>query len=522
MEMTKRALLMNSSRYFQRTIAVPYFRSLMRRPRTGGFLVGSLISRARSFSGATIASAVSSSSSPLVSSYIVIGNGPVGASIAKHLVRSLVESNTSRRSSNEHAVVTLVDGRPMGMGSSHSDRARLIRTFDAEGDVDWTRWNRRSLEAFPKIERLWNNEDGSNVVNSNSKNSHNNETETRKSFFTKCGALLLGDEEFVTRSKKAADASHSSSTESSSSSSPSFSLLTPTECKRKWPYLKPKPGCNVALFDPSGGIIDPLAFIEAQNHNAMSLNENNGVRLEILSDAASKIRNGGTIVELASGKLLTATKKIILCGGAYSGSLLETSGIESSVSPASPSPSPALRASKRTVALLEVTPESVEGILQDMPTIKYAFGLLEAAASKYTSAGEEHSRVEAGSVYILPPVFYPEKGGKWFVKIGGGPNDFFEGTTTSQREQLDDWLASEGDPSSAEWLGDIGRSLLSTVVFESMQSMACVTTTATSNSNGVMVDDVLGDGSLVAISACQGKGAGPSDAIGAEIVRSIL
>jgi glycine/D-amino acid oxidase-like deaminating enzyme len=485
-----------------------------------------------------------SSSSSSVSSYIVIGNGPVGSSIAKHLVESLVASNTSGSSSSsssssrsEHGlVVTLVDGRPMGMGSSHSDRARLIRTFDAEGDVDWTRWNSRSLEAFPNIERLWNNEDGSNGnIGSNSNISHNNETKTRRSFFTKCGAVLLGDEEFVARSKKAADASLSSSTESSSS--PSFSLLTPTECKRKWPYLKPKPGCDVALFDPLGGIIDPLAFIEAQNHNAMSLcssapkgegnreNENeNGIRLEILSDAASKIRNGGTIVELASGKLLTATEKIILCGGAYSGSLLETSGIESMISPASPSP--ALRASKRTVALLEVTSGSVEGILRDMPTIKYAFGLLEASASKYTSGVGEHSRIEAGSVYILPPVFYPEKGGKWFVKVGGGPNDFFEGTATSQREQLDDWLASEGDPSSAEWLGDIGRSLLSTVGFESLQSMACVTTTTAtvvaSNSNGIMVDDVLGDGSLVAVSACQGKGAGPSDALGNDIVRSIL
>jgi len=251
-------------------------------------------------------------------------------------------------------------------------------------------------------------------------------------------------------------------------------------------------------------------------------NENNGIRLDVLSDAASKIRNGGTIVELASGKVLTATEKIILCGGAYSRSLLKTSGIESIISPSFPS-QPALRVSKRTVALLEVTPDSVEGIHRDMPTIKYAFGLLEAAASNNTSCGGEHSRVEAGSVYILPPVFYPEKGGKWFVKIGGGPNDFFEGTATSERTQLDSWLASEGDPSSAEWLGDIGRSLLSTVSFESMQSMACVTTTTTaSNSNGVMMDDVLGDGSLVAISACQGKGAGPSDAIGADIVRSIL
>ena len=75
-------------------------------------------------------------SSNSVSSYIVIGNGPIGSSVAKHLVRSLVGNNAGR----SQQTITIIDGRPSGMGSSHSDRARLIRTFDAEGNVDWTRW----------------------------------------------------------------------------------------------------------------------------------------------------------------------------------------------------------------------------------------------------------------------------------------------------------------------------------------------------------------------------------------------
>ena len=189
------------------------------------------------------------SSSPLVSSYIVIGNGPIGASVAKNLIASLASAANPRTGGKRRDIlVTIIDGSSTGIGSSHSDRARLIRTFDAEGDLDWTRWNQRSLEAFPEIERVWNNE--YNTRNSDV-TSHENTTRKRKSFFKKCGALLIGDEEFVARSKKAAE-------ESLSSSSSSFSLLSPTEYQKVWPYLKPKSGCDVALFDPSGGIIDPL------------------------------------------------------------------------------------------------------------------------------------------------------------------------------------------------------------------------------------------------------------------------
>jgi sarcosine oxidase len=282
------------------------------------------------------------------------------------------------------------------------------------------------------------------------------------------------------------------------------------------------------LFDPLGGIIDPIAFIEAQNHYAMSLcstpetlRNGDGVRFEVLSDVAAKIRtkNGITDIELASGKIMTAKEQIILCGGAYSGALLDDSGIESTASEL-----PSLRASKRTVALLEVNAESVEGILRNMPTIKYAFGLMEESTVKpEAKCGGEHSRVEAGSVYILPPVCYPEKGGKWFVKIGGGPNDFFRDEGVASKAELDDWLSSQGDPAASEWLGDIGRSLLPGIRFESRRSMACVTSTTTApKSNGVVLNDVLGDGSMVAVSACQGKGAGPSDALGADIVRRMF
>ena len=79
------------------------------------------------------------------------------------------------------------------------------------------------------------------------------------------------------------------------------------------------------------------------------------------------------------------------------------------------------RLSRRTVALLEVSEGTAAGMLAAMPTIKYAYNL--PAAGGEGASGGEQSRVESGSVYILPPVRYPERGGRLFVKLGGGPNE---------------------------------------------------------------------------------------------------
>ena len=63
---------------------------------------------------------------------------------------------------------------------------------------------------------------------------------------------------------------------------------------------------------------------------------------------------------------------------------------------------------------------------------------------------DEQSRVEAASVYVLPPVRYEDLGGGWFVKIGGGPNDPMAEDPGS--EAIDAWLATEGDAATADWL----------------------------------------------------------------------
>jgi glycine/D-amino acid oxidase-like deaminating enzyme len=513
----------------------------------------------------TFASAVSASSS-----YIVVGNGPIGSSIAKHLVQLLASADNNKTDNNKNVTtttpkVTIIDGKRVGIGSSHADRARLIRTFDAEGDDGWTKWNIRSLQSFPDIEKKWQ----SSSLSLEGPN---------KSFFTKCGALLIGDEEFVRRSKNAADKAMmlSSSaaagklqqmTEKTPSSITKPMMMSPIECQKKWPFLKPKVECDVALFDSLGGIIDPNAFIEAQNtitaaasasavavagtsRNVTTIDDDNdheaivhnNVDFEIISDEVIKV--GRNMVELASTRKILYADKVIVCGGSYTKPLLKNSGYcEKSSSWET------IRSSKRTVALLEVSSDLVKGILKDMPSIKYAFDLnsnlnlnnekmmpipQRGTATATATAGEQN-RVEAGSVYIIPPVWYPgerERGkGKWFIKIGGGDNKWID-----TKNEIDNWLFNnksgggdddddDGDTIlSVSRLEDILRSLMPDIQFESIESMACVTTVdsnSSQQSNGVVVDDDNIDDGIIAVSACQGKGAGPAEAVSKDIAYKI-
>ena len=47
--------------------------------------------------------------------------------------------------------VTVVDGRAVGLPSSHADRARIVRGADPEGDARWAR--RRALEGVERAAR---------------------------------------------------------------------------------------------------------------------------------------------------------------------------------------------------------------------------------------------------------------------------------------------------------------------------------------------------------------------------------
>jgi sarcosine oxidase len=191
----------------------------------------------------------------------------------------------------------------------------------------------------------------------------------------------------------------------------------------------------------------------------------------------------------------------------------------------------AIRNSRRTVLLAEVTEATARGALRDMPTVKYQFAPArfpargnEKETKKETEKENSHSRNEAMSVYVLPPILYPgpdpPKG--WYVKIGGGANDFFDDSaagTARVVEDLDAWMRSDGDEAVADALHDVLVSLMPDVNFLSLVSKPCVTTCT---DDGELQCDALGGGGVFAVSGCQGKAAGPADAIGRDVAEAVI
>ncbi|KAH8096308.1 FAD dependent oxidoreductase [Aureococcus anophagefferens] len=281
---------------------------------------------------------------------------------------------------------------------SHHDGARLIRAADAEGDEVWSRRNAAALAAFPALEAA------SGVP-----------------FFTNSGALVLGPEAFVARAARAAERAGAA-------------LERLGDAASRYPFLAPREGCGAACVDGAAGWIDPDAMIRAQLAAAARAHPG---KLEVLAGVAVEVSQTweGVRVATDAGEDVLADRCVI-CAGAHTRTL--AGGLDGVV------------VSRRTVALLEVSEATAAELSRSMPTIKYCFEL----ASADGGGADEQSRVEAASVYVLPPVRYEDLGGGWFVKIGGGPNDPMAEDPGS--EAIDAWLATEGDAATADWLAGVG------------------------------------------------------------------
>ena len=383
--------------------------------------------------------------------------------------------------------MTVVDGRAVGLPSSHADRARIVRGADPEGDARWARRSVEALAGFPALEAA----------------------PGAPRFFTRCGALVLGPRDFVERACAA----------SGGGGREQLQVTLPGTLAERWPYLAPAQGCSAAAFDSQAGVMDPLAFCRAQYAAAAALDTaqeeegeeeeggggGGGAEWRVVPGEAVRVAEG--LVELRTGEVLRGDR-VVVCGGAGTRGLLEGSGLLPR------GEMDGVRVSRRTVALLEVSADCAGGLLRNMPSVKYAFR--DPAAAAAAGGGGEQSRVEGSSVYVLPPVQYPERGGRWFVKVGGGPNDWMDPPARG----LAEWLASSGDSASASWLEGVLRRLMPGVPFLGCESMACVTTISEAAGGDVLLLDL--GGGVAAVSACQGKGAGPADAVGAEVAARLL
>ena len=457
---------------------------------------------------------------------VVVGNGPIGSAVARHIA----EAGKS---------VLVLDGGDT-LTSASDDVGRIVRPLDAEGRETWTEWNVRSIDAFPSIERRSGVE-----------------------FFRKCGSLACGTPAFVEKPRqllKRAGVAFESHARGA-------------DVERAFPFLR-VPETHVAVSDAVGGFVDPGKMIQAQNAimtgaapscgnvtETEKKTEGRHSKCAIVRDSAVRVdeprapagARGGV-----AGPAAVRTKKgetyeadaVVLAGGAYTRWLATASGLLPatsadaealrlySASPANPpgnarrelkSGVGTVRNSRRTVLLAEVTEAAARGALRDMPTVKYQFasGAEATRAETGTHPGvreNSHSRNEAMSVYVLPPILYPgpDPPRGWYVKIGGGANDFFDDSaagTKSVVEDLDAWMRSDGDEAVADALHDVLVSLMPTVNFLSLVSKPCVTTCT---DDGELQCDALGGGRVFAVSGCQGKAAGPADAIGRAVAEAVV
>lgn len=387
---------------------------------------------------------------------VVIGNGPLGSAAGRHLAEAGCD-------------VTVMGSTRLT--SSSQDRGRIARALDAEGNAVWAKRNAESVSAFRQLEK-----------------------DTGVPFYTECGALVVGSEAFAKRAAQGV-----------------------VDVERwgdrlagRFPFLATNVD-DFAALDAAAGHVDPMAMVAAQNakaqhHGARILNDATVGELQLISGDTEGSRQSVVAITAADHQRVEADIAVV-CAGAYTVPLLSASGLSCTPLLAG------VRVSRRTVLMAEVSEEDATGALANMPTLKY----LVQPGTK--SAPDGHSATEAASVYVLPPIRYPEYGDRWFVKIGGGPNDFFDDDVNDIPGELASFYSTDGDTALAARLEPILRHALPTVNFGEIFSKPCVTTCS---SDGALQLAALAGGSVIAATGCQGKAAMCADAIGREIAQLCL
>jgi len=294
----------------------------------------------------------------------VIGNGPLGASTARALLTSAAASRLD---------VTLFDSAG-ALWSSHDDHGRLTRVVDYERQPEWVAWNRSSLAAWRGLER-----------------------DSGQSFFTACGSAILADLGALSDLL----ATQLSEDESVRMVEPASSLLPAGVL-----------GCeadgvpSAAVLEERAGYVNPVKLVAAQNAVFAARGGT------IVRDAVSSLRDlpevdgGGVAVHAASGGE-GRYDCAVLCAGSFANALLlRSEGL------GGPLP---YAVSRRTVLLGRVSDSTRRELLAGMPVLKVLCEAPEGAAAAAASFASARDASEAESVYILPPIFYPELGG-YFVK----------------------------------------------------------------------------------------------------------
>ena len=447
---------------------------------------------------------------------VVIGNGPIGAAVGLHLSKNV---KTKKK-------MLILDSGQASVSSGSDDLGRIVRPLDAEGRDEWTQLNIDSIRSFDEIQK-----------------------KSKIEFFEKKGSLSIGSPAFVSRPASLLEAKGIEHEV----------LRGKKEMCEKFEYLSREtiPEEYVAVSDRVGGYVSPHKMRAAFNRLAVENNDETVVCVQTGEEILAMEDDGRVKVKTTDGNEYVANEKVIVACGYYTQPLLHRSKIDMENLED-------VKISKRTIILAKVSEEDAKGRFRGMPTIKYE--LPEDVRSQNISTGtsidgasSDQSKNEAKSVYILPPIWYPGPvpSPGYYMKIGGGPNDFMtlskavifeekksnsnendrvvkektpiemrkeldsvwedhrKATYEDQKEDIESWMCSDGDPAIVPQLKTALLHVFPDVQFESFETKACATTCT---SNGSMKIESYLDGKVCAVTGCNGKAAGPAWAIAREVV----
>lgn len=326
---------------------------------------------------------------------VVIGAGMMGSSAAKYLAKSL------------ERVALIGPGEPKdpavheGVFASHYDAGRITRTIDP--DSDWARLANRSIARYAEIER-----------------------ESGIKFYTEAGCLVVGptpggDNQLI------ADVIDASTR---------LNILPEQfddqSLKSKFQYFSFEEGCTGVFEKDNAGHVNPRELVRAQCAIAV---KNGADHIEQIVTALTD-KGDYVDVSLDDGRVITAEKVLVSCGGFTNGNHLLPNDLK-------------LDVYGRTIALFEV-PDDQAHLYADMPSLIY-----------------EPDDI-AKHIYLVPPVRYPD--GKLYLKIGGEPRDL----AMESDEAMRDWFRSGGDEEIRQHLIDIVTKLIPSLPRDTVLMSSCV------------------------------------------------
>ena len=311
----------------------------------------------------------------------VVGAGLIGSAAARHLAKA------------GHDVTLIGPGEPTdwathsGVFASHYDEGRITRMNDRR--PFFARVSAASIRRYGQIE-----------------------AESGIPFFTECGALIAGSNEYMAAVK---DARHGLDV--------LCERLDPIGLKERFAYLAIPDGFSGDYEPRNAGHISPRNLVAAQQEAA----RRHGAKR--IAEEATHVAPGRVTTETQT----VETDEVIVAAGGWTDDLLGRK---------------ALDVYARTVAFHEVGPAEAAR-LQDMPSL-----VMESP----------------DDIYILPPVRYPD--GKLWLKLGGDPTD----DLLPDRAAITDWYQSGGNATRADYLTDRICGIIPGFKFDSRHFKPCVTT----------------------------------------------